>query len=269
MKTIRRWTISLAALAVFSLSGCYETAGEKAYTHANDLLEQGQTGLAEKEFKKIFDESAEKTLVLKSAKKLYEISYFKAKNYKQAVFYLDRIIANSESFGDSLDALKKKASIEQKNLLQYEAAIESYARLLGHSGLSIDEENEFRLNMVKCLFAINKFEQAKMELQPLLDPVRPADVRMTARTLEGSILQAEGNTDKAVESYNAALDIATNDKDKQDILINIAMCYEQKEQYQKALEALNKIQMSAPFLDEKRKQLQRLARFKDTRKGTR
>jgi tetratricopeptide (TPR) repeat protein len=88
---------------------------------------------------------------------------------------------------------------------------------------------------------------------------------MAARGLEASIYQAEGNLEKAVESYTAALDLAVGDKDKQDILINIAMCYEQKEQYQKALESLNKIKMSAPFLDEKKKQLERLARFKNTR----
>jgi tetratricopeptide (TPR) repeat protein len=263
MITIRQWITSLIVL--FSLAGCYETSGEKAFNHASELMEQGQYAQAEKEFKKIFDEAPDKGVVLQSARRLYEISYFKTKNYRQAVIYLDRIIANSESFGESLDALKKKAVIEQKNLLQYEAAIESYSRLLGHSGLAIDEENEFRINLVKCLFAINKFEQAKAELKTLLDPQRPLEVRMAARSLEASIYQAEGNLEKAVESYTAALDLAVGDKDKQDILINIAMCYEQKEQYQKALESLNKIQMSAPFLDEKKKQLERLARFKNTR----
>lgn len=263
MKTIQPWIISI--LVVFSLAGCYESSSEKAYNHANELLEQSKIREAEKEFRKIFDESPDKHIVLLSAKKLYEITFFKTKNYKHAILYLNRIIANSDNFGDSLDALKKKAVIEQKNLLQYEAAIESYSRLLGHSGLSIEEENEFRLNLVKCLFAINKFEQAKAELKPLFETSRPPEVRMAARILEASIYQSDRQLDKAVESYQAALDLAVADKDKQDILINIAMCYEQREQYMKALESLNKITMSAPFLDEKRKQLERLARFKNTR----
>lgn len=265
MKTTLRWTTNLLVATVFLLVGCLETSSEKTFNHAQELLEKNKVVEAEKEFKKIFSESADKNMVLQSAKKLYEISYFKTKNYRKAVDYLQTIIANSESFNESLEALKKKALIEQKNLLQYEAAIASYSRLLSHSGLAMAEENEFRLNLVKCLFAINKFEQAKAELKPLLEANRAIEIRMAAKSLEASILQAEGLTDNAVESYLIALDLAVSDKDKQDILINIAMCYEQKEQYQKAVDALNKIQLAAPFLEEKKKQLERLAKFKERR----
>lgn len=263
MKTIQQWTIS--ALMILSLAGCYQTASEKAFAHAEELLKENKIQEAEKEFHKLFDESADKKIVLASTQKLYEIAYFKTKNYKMAVRYLETLVANSESFADSIEALKKKAVIEHKNLLQYEAAIASYSRLLGHSGLTIAEEHEYRLNLVKCLFAINKFEQAKMELRPLSEKSFPPEVRMAAKNLEASIFQAEGDIEKAVEAYIVAFEMALNDKDKQDILINIAMCYEQREQYDRALAALNKIEMTAPFLEEKRKQLERLAKFKDRR----
>jgi tetratricopeptide (TPR) repeat protein len=265
MKTIPRWTIKLSALVIFSLTGCFETSSEKSFQHAEKLLEQNKVTEAEAEFQKTFSESPDKKIILQSAKRLYEISYFKTKNYPKAITYLQVIIANSDSFGESIEALKKKAMIEEKYLLQYEAAITSYSSLLSHSELSIEEENEFRIDLVKCLFAINKFEQARAELKPLLLESRAVDVRIAAKNLEASILQAEGFPDKAVESYEAALELATSDKDKQDILINIAMCYEQKEQYKKAVEALNKIQLAAPFLVEKKKQLERLAKFKERR----
>ncbi len=262
-KTIQQWIIK--SVFFLGLAGCYETASEKTLERGNQLFLQNKIAEAEIEYRKVFDEGSEKELVLESAKKLYEISYFKTKNYKQATRYLDRIIANSPSFGEAIEALKQKAEIEHKSLLQYEAAIKSYSRLLSHSGLSLDEENEFRLNLVKCLFAISKFEQAKTELKPLFEVSRPLETRMAAKTMEASIFQAEGQLDQAIQSYLQALDFAPTDKDKQDTLINIAMCYEQKEQYAKALESLNRIKSDAGFLEEKRKQLERLAKFKDRR----
>lgn len=264
-KMILRWTTSLVWLSVFFTLGCYETSSEKMFNRAEVFLEQNRIQEAEAEFTKIYTKSPDKGLVLKSTKKLFEISYFKTKNYKKAAIYLDAIIANSDSFAESIDALKKKASIEQKNLLQYESAIKSYSRLLSHSGLAMDEENEFRLNLAKCLFAINKYEQARSELKVLQESHRPPAVQVDAKNLLGSIYQAEGLTEKAVEAYSAALLLATSESDKQDILINIAMCYEQKEQYSKALEALDKAPLVSPLLEDKKKQLERLAKFKDRR----
>jgi len=264
--TARQWiTKASAVLVLVVLCGCYDSPSEQQFNHATALLKDGQVEDAEKEFEKIFEESADKTLVLESAVQLYEISFFRTKNYPKALRYLEILIANSASFADSLDALKKKALIEHKNISNYEAAIVSYGRLLSNTSLSMAEENEFRLNLVKCLFAINKFEQAKSELKPLLEASRPNSVRFTAKNLEASIHQAEGQVDKAIEAFEAALLFASSDDEKQDVLMDIALCYEQKEQYSKALDALNRVQVAGPFLTEKKKQLERLAKFKNRR----
>lgn len=247
------------------MAGCFEAASEEQFRRAEALLSENKTAAAEKEFEEIFEEGADKKLVLASARHLYEISFFQTKNYKKALRYLDTIISNADSYSESMEALKKKAFIEHKNLSLYEPAIASYSRLLSNSSLSLAEEQEFRLNLVKCLFAINKFEQAKLELKPLFDPTRPLEIRLAAKNLEASIFQSEGNLIKAVESYKAAFELATTDNEKQEIAINIALCYEQNEQYEKAYDVLDKLGDSAPFLDEKKKQLARLARFQGRR----
>lgn len=263
-KMIQRLWISSLILSFLILSSCVGNAHKIRMERGYKYLESNRDEEAIADFTYVFDKSSDKELVYESAKNLAEI-YTRKKDYKTALRFLEVMIANADNFPASLDALKKKAQIQHKDLSLFEEAIITYSRILSYSDLKESEQNEMRLNLSNCYFSINKFEQARGELAPLLDWKQPKDVRLEAQRLEATIFQAEGQFEKAINAYNLILASAEDEKQKRDALINLSLCYEQKEDYLGALEALNKVPKKDEVLDAKIKQLQRMSVFQGRR----
>jgi tetratricopeptide (TPR) repeat protein len=258
-----RWFGRLTLLLVFT--ACVGNAHKMKLERGYRDLEAERIDDAITNFTAVFDKSSDKELVFESAKNLADIYYRKKKDYKTALRFLEVIIANSDNFPASLEALKQKALIQHKDLSLFEEAIITYSRILSHPDLKEGEQNELRLNLAKCYYAINKFDQARNELTPLLDPKQTKEMRMEAQKLEASISQAEGNFEKAINAYNQILALAETDQQKRDALMNLSLCYEQKEDYKGALEALKRISKKDELLDSKIKQLERLSIFQGRR----
>lgn len=255
---LRPWISSLLFVALAACVGnAYKSRMEQGYK----AMEKDKFSEAIADFTYVYEKSSDKELVYESAKALSDIYAFKVKNYKQALRFLDAVIANSDNYRVSIEALKTKAKIQHKELSLFEAAIVTYSRILSSPDLKDSEQNEARLNLSKCYYAINKMEQARNELGALLDEKQPKSVRDEARRLEASIYQSERSFDKAIVVYNQLLTEAEDEKQKRDTLINLSLCYEQKEDYKGALEALKKIVQKDVMIEAKITQLERMTMF--------
>jgi len=245
--------------------GCFKSAYQEDYELGKKLLSEEQFQEAFLHFEKVFKYSSDETIVYESAKIAADLSENKAKNYQEAVRYLEFVIANSKSFEDSYSALYKKAFIEHKLLYHFESAIKSYQRLLSSSEISIEQSSEIRLNIAKCYYAIHEYASARTELVPLISPTQKVDMRYRAKLLQASILQSENQLDAAIKAYQEALVLDIDDKEKKEGFISLALCYEQKEAYKNALETIKKISPSDDFLKIKLSQLERLVQFQGRR----
>jgi tetratricopeptide (TPR) repeat protein len=252
-------------LILFLFSSCVGDAHRARLERGYQDLDAERIDSAITNFTAVFEKSSDKELVFESAKSLADIYYRKKKDYKSALRFLEFIIANSDNYPASLEALKQKAHIQHKDLSLFEDAIATYSRILAHPDIKEGDQNQVRLNLVKCYYAINKFEQARNEIGPLLDSKQSKETRMDAQKLEASIYQAEGSFDKAIQSYNQILALAESEDQKRDALMNLSLCYEQKEDYKGALEALKRIPRRDEMLVSKIKQLERLSIFQGRR----
>ncbi len=268
MKKPSRWINRSKAISVFFIlltSACFKKSYQEDFLQAKQLAKEEQFSEALPLFEKVFLHSSNEEMVFESAKIIADLSESKIKNYAKAVHYLEFVIANSKNFDESYQALYKKAFIEHKLLYYFEDAIRSYQRLLSYSDIPLEQSSEIRLNIAKCYYTIHDYPAARTELVALLSPTQPKEMRFKAKLLQASIFQTEGRLDDAIKSYNEALVIDIDDKEKKEGLISLALCYEQKESYKSALETVKKIQVQDDFLKIKISQLERLVQFQGRR----
>lgn len=268
MKKQSQWISRSKAISICCIlltSACLKKSNQEDFLHAKQLLKEEQYTEALPLFEKVFLHSSDEEFVFESAKIIADISESKIKNYSKAVHFLEFVIANSKKFEESYQALYKKAFIEHKLLNYFEDAIRSYQRLLSYSDISLEQSAEIRLNIAKCYYTIHDYPAARTELVALLSPTQTNEMRYRAKLLQASIYQTEGRLDDAIKSYNEALVVEIDNKEKKEGLISLALCYEQKESYKSALETVKKIQVQDDFLKVKISQLERLVQFQGRR----
>ncbi len=250
---------------LFFMSGCFSRSFQEDFDRAQTLAKEEKFAEALTLYEKVFLNSSDETLVYASAKSAAEIYELNIKNFARSVHYLKFVIANSSNFADSYESLQKKAFLEHRFLYHFEEAIQSYQRLLSYADVPIEKSAEIRLSIAKCYYAIHDYASARTELKALMSPTQVEEIRFKAKILEASIYQTENNLEEAIKSYQDALTININEKEKKEALISLALCYEQKEAYKNALETMQKIPNQDEFLKLKVAQLERLVQFQGRR----
>jgi tetratricopeptide (TPR) repeat protein len=260
--------VGVLCLAIsFTVLSCVRQQGTTLIDSALEHEEKREFEKAIGLYEKAFKTSANKEEVLVAAQKIQELSYLHTKEYRKAIHYLDYYIANVSSFSEVIAGLKRKAYIEHKMLNFYEAATVTYQRLLSSSKLDPKEEETFRLEVARCQFSINKFDQALLELDTLLKQTEDNEIKLSAIMLQFSVYQAQGNDKKALESTEIAAKMPfLTDEHKKDIAFNRAILLEHQEKYADALKALETLQEPGDAVEEKKEQLRRLEKFQRSRK---
>jgi tetratricopeptide (TPR) repeat protein len=253
-------------IAISVLVSCVRTQGEVRLDQAKDLENNGQYEKAIDAYEKIFKSSSNKDVVLLSAYRAQELLYLQTKNYKKASYYLEYFVANTSSFSESQEALKRLVYIQHKLLNHYEDAIKSYHRLLNNSKLEKSDENSLRLEIARCHFSINEFEQALQEIEALSTAVTDDEFRLSLMMLKSNVYQAQGNTKLAVDTMDKTGGLKLTDTHKKEVALNKAIILEHQELYKEALAALEEIKGPNTLIQDKKEQLRRLAKFQRSRK---
>lgn len=260
------FVIALAILSAGNLTSCVRTQGEALLDQAKSFESKADYSNAVRLYEKVFKTSSNKEAVLLSSYKAQEISYLQIKDYRKARKYLQYYIANTISFSEAQESLKRLAYIEHKLLNLYEPAILTYHRLLNSNKLSKTEEQNYRLEVARCHFSINEFDQAVQELETLSKAEADSDFKMSVMMLKANIFQAQNNTKMALETMDKVLKLEISEASKKDVSLNKAIILEHQELYKEALAALEQIPAPGEMIEEKKEQLRRLAKFQTSRK---
>ncbi|MCC6138797.1 MAG: tetratricopeptide repeat protein [Bdellovibrionaceae bacterium] len=265
---MKQWVIAIVLAIAFGtfLPSCVRTQGEALLDQAKNFENKADYPNAVRIYEKVFKTSSNKEVVLLSAYKAQELSYLHTKDYRKALKYLEYYIANTGSFSEAQESLKRLAYIEHKLLNLYEPAIRSYHRLLNSNKLDKKEEHTYRLEVARCHYAINEFDQAVQELETLSKIDADNDFKMSVMMLKANVFQSQNNTKMAVETMDKALALDISDANKKDVSLNKAIILEHQELYREALAALEAIKAPGDVIEDKKEQLRRLAKFQRSRK---
>ena len=252
----------VAAGALLPLLACTNST-DLEMQRGERALAAGQYEKAVHHFRRVMKNEPTEDKSLKAAEKAAEASLFELKDFTQALTFYKHIVIHSGNRDQILAAQKKVAEIVFRNLGDYEQAVREYYRLL-ELPHTPQEKMEYQLNLARAYFFLNNFYQSQVEIDQILkDRPREHPDNFPALLLRANIYVSTKETDKAIEAFTELTELFPERSNAEQIYLNLAMSYEEKKNFDKAIEILTAALEHYPTPDFLKLRIQRL----ETRKS--
>jgi tetratricopeptide (TPR) repeat protein len=234
-------------LLVFSLGGCqwFSSAAKDDSASLKELETTAKTKPGSKE-------------ALLAAQTGARVAFLEAKDYKRALFFYKYLVLYSESEIERREAQKHLAEIYFERLSDYEQAVVEYNRLL-QLPHAPKENTEYRMNVAKSYFYLNKFVQAEAELDLVIRSNPLGTTLFDANLLRANIFLAIRNIDGAISLFKTLMEKFPQQSKDEHVGLSLAVCYEEKNEFKQARAVLNEIRGFYPrpdFIDLKIQRLE-------------
>ncbi len=233
--------LKLFVLLMF-LTSCEWNKAKTLATKAEIFESEGKYRDAFDAYEKLIHLEQDKRKTVKYAKSATDIAINRVKNFDRAIYFAKYVILNSDSPDDRIAAQKNLADIYFSLLPtpNYQKSIEEFSKLLK---LPIAKEDKFdyRVKMAKAYFRINNFYQAQVEIDNILENITDRNQKYDLKKLKADILLSSKDLAKAIPIYVELLKDFPKESLKDDIALNLAVCYEDQERYDKAIETLTEL----------------------------
>ena len=244
-------------MLVLSLGACTLSSEELEFKRAQEAAASGNNESALEHYKKIVDRYVKTPQAIKSAQEAARISHYELKKFPEAIKYYKHIILYAPTDAARIDAQKKIADLYFSQTLDYPQAIAEYSRLLELPHTD-KEDGQYRFAMARAYFYQNDFFQSQVEIDKILATKADKDLAFDALLLKANIFLSNKKLDDAI---NALKDIMAKYPDRakaETIGLVLAICYEEKKDFSKAVETLESIKNDYPrkaFIENKIKAL--------------
>lgn len=227
-------------LTTLFISACFFDSAEKDYDRAEKALNKKDYVAAIGLFEKVVKRQNSQPIALKAAFHVAEISLFHLKDFQKALKYNKYIVLHSSSEEERFRAQKKVSKIVFENLSDYQRAILEYSRLIE---ITPDEKArlKFRKQMAKSYYFLNQFYQAETEVDSLIALKPERSFLYDLLLLKGNIKLATKKIDEAIEIYSDLLDRFPQRAAKDNVVLHLAVCYEEKKDFTRAIEVLDEL----------------------------
>ena len=191
-------------------------------------------------FKKIMDRDPGGPSALEAARQGATVAHLDAKNYARAVEFYKLIVLRSADPEERKSAQKYIAQIYFDNLHDYDQSVVEYEKLLKLT-MRPEEAYRFRLNLAKSQFYLNNLDQALSELDVILGQKYSNDELYEAKVLKANTEIAAKNMPEAANQWLAIIKEFPEKAAKENIALNLAVCYEDMKEFGKAIDVLEKM----------------------------
>lgn len=213
-------------------------------------------------FRRVIQRGPESGLARQAASQAADISYQDLKNYQEALRYYKFLVIHQQNLLESIEAQKKIIEIVTTHLNDYQQAVTEISRIL-EQPLKPDEKKKYRLELSRSYFYTNNFFQSKVEAERLINRQDPKDPNnFDPMQMLANIALAEKKIEDAVSIYLKLIEYFPERSIKEQIVLNLAVCYEELKDYDKATAALEKALPSYPQPDFLKIRIQRLKQRK-------
>lgn len=248
-KTERRHlTVLVAAaglcLAIFC-SGCTLSAQKIEFEKAEKASKSGEFKSSLAHYDNVVKRYVKTDLALKAAKEAARISYYELKDYAKALEYFKHIVIYSPNGDERLEAQKRIAEVNFENTQNYKQAVIEFNRLLELPHTNA-EGLAYRLSIARSYFYLNNFFQALVEADGILARDYDARGQFNALELKANILLQTKKYDEAIAVLKEILAKFPEESKERQIGLVLAVCYEEKKDFAKAIETLESIKDTYP-----------------------
>lgn len=248
---------ALAVLLFLSLSGCTFALNAIEDFRADRYVAKGDYTAAFKLMKKVISHDPDGPRALKTARLGARVAHLEAKNYATAVEFYQLIVLSSDDVEERKSAQRFIAQIQFENLLDYDQAVTEYEKLLKLE-VTPEERFRYRLNLAKSHYALNNLDQTLAELDQLLDQKPDNDGVFEAKVLKANVFMARKSLTEAAVLWQNILDEFPERSKKENVAMNLVVCYEESKELGKAIEVLEKMKTDYPNPDFLELRIQRL-----------
>ena len=229
---------------------CGLSAQKMEFEKAEQASSARDFAQALKHYDQIIDQYVKSDLALRSAESAGRIAYYEAKDFKRALRYFKHIVLYSPSSAARTEAQKLAAEINYEHLQDYNQAIIEFSRLLNlpHTRR---EEVLYRLSVARSYYYLKRFYQALVEVDGLLESSSSGEELnkkdlFDALELKANILVQSKKLDEAVEVLTKLIDDHPDQSKERQIGLVLAVCYEEKKDFEKAIRTLESIKSTYP-----------------------
>lgn len=255
-------------MASLLMAGCHFSSLSLEYNRGKKAYENKDYKKAIKHFNRVIAREPENQLALEAARQASRIALLDIKDFPEALRLFNHLILYSPVSSERIDAQKRIAAIYFENLNDYQNAIIEYNKLLDLKN-SDEEIIEYKLRVAKSYFYLNNFYQAKTEVESALKIAGDSPQRFDLMLFLGNVFYNTKKIDEAVKIYQELIQKFPDRAKAENVAMNIVVCYEEREQFEKAIEELMVIREEYPnpeFIDLK---IQRLRERKLNLPGSR
>ncbi len=191
-------------------------------------------------FQKIVDRDHNSPAALAAAREGATVAHLDAKNYASAVQFYKLLVLRAPDAEERKSAQKFIAQIHFDNLHDYDQAVVEYEKLLKLKHRP-EEAFRYRLNLAKSQFNLNNIDQALNELDVILSQSHSPDELYEARVLKANTEVTAKKLPEAAVQWQAILKDFPEKAAKENVALNLAVCYEEMREFGKAIEVLEKM----------------------------
>lgn len=247
----------LSLLILLSVSACTLSSEDLEFKRAQESAASGDNETALEHYKKIVDRYVKTPNAIKSAQEAARISHYELKKFPDAIRYYKHVILYASSDAARIEAQKKIADLYFSQTLDYPQAISEYSRLLDLPHTP-KEDGEYRFAMARAYFYQNDFFQSQVEIDRILAGKPDKDLAFDALLLKANIFLSNKKLDDAITALKDIIAKFPDRAKAETIGLVLAICYEEKKDFSKAVETLESIKNDYPrkqFIENKIKAL--------------
>lgn len=208
-------------------------------------------------YRRVIDRDPESEYATLAAREAAKISYFDSKNFSDAIHFYEHLVKYSQEERERRNAQEQVAHIYFDKLNEYNRAIQEYNKLILLRN-SNEEVANFHFYIARAQFYLGNFVEAQNEIEAALKTISDEEKKFEALMFLGNIYYNTKRTEQAVSVYeNLAAKYPERAKAEK-VDMNIVVCYEDMEAFDKAIEKLMKMRSEysdQEFIDLKVKRL--------------
>ncbi len=259
---IARITSFFKLVAVISMTvcwvGCIGSTQERDFRKAKQYIAEERHIEALQTLDRVIKRDNRSPMALEATQEAAHIAEIKLNDPRKALQYYHHLVLALDDPKKQLQVQKRLAELYFQKLVDYENAIIEYNKLLDLTE-SQEERLEYHFQLAKAYFYLNQFFQARVEVEEIEKAGVKGDRLFEALLLKGNIYLASKNTAAAIAVYKSLLEQFPQRAQEEQILLNLALCYEEEKDFKSAIAVLERLKTtySAPqFIEVRIRKLQ-------------
>lgn len=226
-----------ALLFCWSLWGCGNSVDQQL-RQGLSLQSQGAYREATIELERVMKREPGTHRGLQAARANAKILLYDLKRFDAAIEALKYIVLYSKDHEERNKAQMQTAQIYFDNLGWYDRALIEYGKLLS-TDLTKEEKLKVKLAMARCYYYLGQFEQSLREINEYETKTSSlGEGDFDILLLRANILLAQKNIAQAARSLVTLLTEFPERSKKENVPINLVLCYEELGYFQKAIDLL-------------------------------